>query len=79
MVFPEIAEAEAVQVAFMRGIAEGAEVGVMRRLDADAPMRRHSSVRNGGFRSFKLVEYLSAALEVAESFVRQCHTARGSM
>src|SRR5207302_7848150 len=44
VLFPKIAEAEAVQVALMGGVAEGAEVGVVRRLDPDGSAGAHQTV-----------------------------------
>ncbi len=45
MVFPEIAKAEAIQVVFMSGVAEGTVVGIVRRLDMDASTRADQPVK----------------------------------
>src|SRR5215471_10316179 len=44
MVLTEIAEAEAVEVAFVRGVAKRAEIGVMGGYDADGPVGPHEPV-----------------------------------
>jgi hypothetical protein len=44
MVVAEVAEGEAVQVVLVGGVAEGAEIGVMRGFDAHASARLHQTV-----------------------------------
>src|ERR1039457_2282 len=45
MVFAEVAKTEAVQVALVGGVAERAEIGVVRRLDAHRAARAHQPVK----------------------------------
>src|SRR5579883_3498032 len=45
VVLPEIPEAEAVQMALVRGVAEGAEIRVMRRFQAHRPALPHQPVK----------------------------------
>ena len=72
VVFAEVAEAEAGEVAFVGGVAEAAEVGVVRRFDAHRAAGREQAVEllHGAHDVGDVLDYVHGA-DLVEAFVAQ--------
>src|SRR5262249_51940624 len=70
VIIAEVAEGERIQMPLVRRVAEGAEVGVMRRLDADGPARPHQAVEllHGADDVGNMLDYVNRA-QVVERII----------